>query len=391
MVDPRIADVAADNRVPDLSAQWPAVLGGIARHGLAWLRGDRPPGLALLSRPTVSPLRAWAPYVAALIGAGGLAIAAGPLDLVASPLLAAALATLGVALVGLGLFCLLLAAALAHVVPPPKRPDCQRSHLPQRPDEPHPLMPYYRESGLVEYVPGQVWVAQMPLTFMGGELGARMVIVRGDAAGRLLVYSPIALDPAMRAAVAELGEVRWLIAPNLIHHLFVGDWLAAFPGAEAWAAPGLAARRPDLRWRATLSETAAEVPWDRRLVDHVVIKGHVFHEEIAMLHRPSGTLLLCDAIENLGHAPETRSPIVRRLLDLAGMGERPTAPTDFKLSLRDPEAMRTSARELLAWDFERIVIAHGRLIERDAWRTCVDAFAYVLEPGDVDLGRDAAA
>ena len=98
-----------------------------------------------------------------------------------------------------------------------------------------------------------------------------------------------------------------------------------------------------------------------------------------------------DAIENLGHAPETRSPIVRRLLDLAGMGARPTAPTDFKLSLRDPEAMRTSARELLAWDFERIVIAHGRLIERDAWRTCVDAFAYVLEPGDVDRGRDAAA
>jgi hypothetical protein len=35
------------------------------------------------------------------------------------------------------------------------------------------------------------------------------------------------------AAITPLGEPRWVLAPNLLHHLFVGPWLDA--GLEGWA------------------------------------------------------------------------------------------------------------------------------------------------------------
>ncbi|MCA9636878.1 MAG: DUF4336 domain-containing protein [Myxococcales bacterium] len=381
MVDPRIRDVADDNRVPDLTAQWPLVLRGMLRHGLAWLAGDRPPGAALLSRPAPSPLRTWAPIILALaaIAAGSFAAAA----LALGGALAWIVAAVGVVALVFAAIALLMASAIAHVLPPPPRPECQLPSLPHRPGEPHPLQPYFRATDLVEYVPGEVWVAQMPLRFLGGQLGARMVVVRGDREGHLLIHSPIAPTPAILDQVRALGEVRWIVAPNLLHHLFVGPWLEAFPAARAYAAPGLPERRPDLPWAGVLASSDDDVPWDRSFVDHVTLRGHPFHVEVALYHRPSRTLLLCDQIENLGHAPETASALVRWGLELAGMARRPTAPTDLKLSLDDPEATRAGVRAVLAWPFERVIIAHGRLIERDARATMIDAFAHVLRPGDV--------
>jgi hypothetical protein len=72
------------------------------------------------------------------------------------------------------------------------------------------------------------------------------------ASGELFVGSPIALDAGLADELAALGPVRHLVAPNALHHLFLGDWSRRFPGARLYAAPGLARKRPDLRFHAEL-------------------------------------------------------------------------------------------------------------------------------------------
>ena len=39
--------------------------------------------------------------------------------------------------------------------------------------------------------------------------------------------------------VGEAGSVRFIVAPNRFHHLFVPGWQEAYPDAQTFCAPGL--------------------------------------------------------------------------------------------------------------------------------------------------------
>src|SRR3546814_19183841 len=76
-------------------------------------------------------------------------------------------------------------------------------------------------------------------------LPTRMTIIR-LADGGLWIHSPTTDDERVFAAVAALGPVRHLIAPNTIHYWWVPDWYRRFPDATVHLAPGVVerARRP---------------------------------------------------------------------------------------------------------------------------------------------------
>ena len=86
-----------------------------------------------------------------------------------------------------------------------------------------------------------VFISEDRQRFLGLEVGARMTVLR--IGSELLVHSPLDADPA---TLHELGTPRWVLAPNLLHHLHVGRWIDA--GVESWCAPGLQAKRKDLRF-----------------------------------------------------------------------------------------------------------------------------------------------
>ena len=93
----------------------------------------------------------------------------------------------------------------------------------------------------------EIWLADGQETeVIGFRYPTRMAVIR-LASGDLVIWSPIALSPELRAELAELGEVVHLIAPNSLHHLFLGEWREAYPKASLYAAPGLKLRRADLQ------------------------------------------------------------------------------------------------------------------------------------------------
>jgi hypothetical protein len=216
-----------------------------------------------------------------------------------------------------------------------------------------------------------LWVVERPLRFAGLALGARMTVVRLRDGG-LFLHSPVALDDDLRAALLRLGPPRHAVAPNRMHHLFIGDYRGAFADIRLYAAPGLAEKRSDLAFDEVLSD-AAPAAWADQL-DQAVFAGQPSVNEVVFCHRASRSLLACDLAFNIGReAP----PWTRLALRLIG-GHGHFGPTLLeRLLVRDRAAARSSLARILAWDFERVVVAHGAVLESGGHAALRDAYRWL--------------
>lgn len=85
----------------------------------------------------------------------------------------------------------------------------------------------------------------------------RGVVMRLDD-GSLFVLSPIQLTEALRAEIDQLGVVKYLVSPNHLHHLHLGNWSQVYSDAKLYASPRLPAKRKDLSFYKTLSTNTPE-------------------------------------------------------------------------------------------------------------------------------------
>jgi hypothetical protein len=219
-----------------------------------------------------------------------------------------------------------------------------------------------------------VWVRETDFRMGPLVLGGRCTVVRLPEGG-LWVHSPVRLVEGLREAVAALGPVRFLVAPNLMHHLYVGDWAAAFPEARVLAPAGLRRKRPELRIDAELGE--APEPGYSAVFEQTQLRGMPVLDEFAFLHRPSRTLVLTDGAFNIHDSP---SWVTRTYLKLSGAYGRLSVTWFEKTLVKDKAALRASVDRVLAWDFERVVVCHGEVQEQGGREALRSAFAW-LQPG----------
>jgi len=217
-----------------------------------------------------------------------------------------------------------------------------------------------------------IWIADRPQRFYGLEVGARMTVIR-LANGRLLLHSPVQLDPALCRALDALGHVRFVVAPNRLHHLYAGDVSKVYPGARLWVAPGLERKRPDLTVVAVLGDEAPD-EWKGE-VDQVFFRGRPYENEMVFFHRASRTLLLCDLAFNFGPGAAAPTRFLMRLLRSYGRFG-PSALDPWLI--RDRRAARQSLERILAWDFDRVVVAHGDVLENGGHEALRRAYEWLL-------------
>lgn len=226
---------------------------------------------------------------------------------------------------------------------------------------------------LLPFVADRLWTCWRPLRFYGIAMGTRMTVCR-FALGALWVHSPVALDAELLGALAALGPVRWVVAPNRLHHLYLADFARAFPEAALYASPLLPAKRPDLRFAGVLGD-APEPAWSGEL-EQARVTGQRLLDEVVFYDRAARTLLLTDLCEE-GHPGW---PVPSRLAArIGGIWERHAPPRDMRWLLRrKPAETRRLAARILAWDFDRLIVAHGRLVESGAKELFRRAFAFAL-------------
>ena len=217
-----------------------------------------------------------------------------------------------------------------------------------------------------------IWVVDRPQRFYGLEVGARMTVIR-LADGSLLLHSPIALDADVRRELDVLGPVRFAVAPNRVHHLYAGKVADAYPESRLWIGPGLERKRPDLVFAGILGDEAP-AEW-RGQVDQTFFRGRPYENEVTFFHRASRTLILCDLAFNFGprSAPFTR--LWMSLLRSYGhFGPSKLDP----LLIRDRAAARQSLERILGWDFDRVVVAHGDVLESGGHDALREGYAWLL-------------
>jgi hypothetical protein len=199
-----------------------------------------------------------------------------------------------------------------------------------------------------------------------------MTVVRLSG-GDLWLHSPVSLDPELRRQLDARGRVRFAVAPNRVHHLYAGEVERVYPDARLWLAPGLERKRPDLAFAGILGDEAP-TGW-RGQIDQVFFRGRPFENEVVFCHRASRSLLLCDLAFNFGPRAHPLTRFLMRLIRSYGR----FGPTRLDpLLIRDRRAARESLERILSWDFDRVVVAHGDVLERGGREALREGYAWLL-------------
>ena len=210
-----------------------------------------------------------------------------------------------------------------------------------------------------------LWEAEHDV-YVGGfmHFRGRMVAIRLDD-GSLMLHSPVPLSDDLDV----LGPVSHIVAPNTFHHLHFAKAAERFPGATTWAAPGLAQKRKDLTFA---HELGGDGPWPEE-IDCVVLDGMPSLNEALLFHRASKTLILTDLVFNIH---EVNNWITSVVLRMVGAWQRCASSRLLRSTVKDRAAFARSLQRAFEWDFERVVLSHGRIIERDARDTLQEALAW---------------
>lgn len=201
----------------------------------------------------------------------------------------------------------------------------------------------------------------------------RMCLARMPDGG-IWVHSPVALSDTVRREVGSLGPIRHLVAPNDLHHLHLPIWCAAHPDAQVYAAPGVPAKSPFAGQDTPLGDSPP-ASWDG-VFDQVMFSGNLITTEIVFLHRPTGTAIFTDLLQQMPSDWYSgwRGTVAR--LDLM-TGDAPEVPRKYRLAFRDRPALHAALARIQAWPIKRLVMAHGPVIETDAGRVVEQAFSWV--------------
>ena len=211
--------------------------------------------------------------------------------------------------------------------------------------------------------------------FLGLPFSTRMTVVRLSEGG-LWVHSPIKLTETIKAQLQELGQVNYLIAPNHLHHLFLAEWIAAYPQADVFGTNEVIKKRDDLSFHDSLNSNR-QWAWASD-IEQELVSGSPLMEECVFYHKPSGTLIVTDLVENF--SGENFSYWQRIAAKVVGiLAPKGKTPLDWRLSflLGKAEARRHMKR-VLAWNPQTLIMAHGEIVRENTGEFLARSFKWLV-------------
>ena len=211
----------------------------------------------------------------------------------------------------------------------------------------------------------KLWLVEQPFR----KLGVRSTIV-GLKDNVLWVHSPIRLSKEVQADLDRVGVVQHVVAPSRMHHLFISDYQTVYPGAQLYGVQKLVEKRREISFHAQLG-AYSPASWGG-LLDQQQMRGIPLLDEFVFLHKPSRTLIVTDL---LMYFPMPVDALTKVFLWLDGIKRDCVVSRLVRLAVKDRGALRLSVNRVLDWDFDRIIMSHGQVIEsggKDVFRTAFD-------------------
>jgi hypothetical protein len=214
------------------------------------------------------------------------------------------------------------------------------------------------------------------------------------------VFSPVALTDDVKAKVTSMGgNVGYLIAPDMEHHIFISEWKKAYPEARIIGPDGLPEKRakqkddkisPDeffMVFEKDKKKSMTITPEFDADFEYEYVDGHV-SKEIVLCYKPDKVLLEADLLFNLP-ANEQYSRVPEAEREPKGLSNKlfrsvQTTEGDLKWTRRfqwyaqsskDRNSFNESIERIDTWDFVTIIPCHGDTMENDG----KDRFRKVLE------------
>jgi hypothetical protein len=206
----------------------------------------------------------------------------------------------------------------------------------------------------------------------GPTLPTHTTVIRLRSAG-LLIVSPPPVEAGGLDDLDALGVVEEILVPNSFHYLNASGFLARYPRAALRLAPGLRRRIAGLPGEELTNTPTA---WGGT-VEHLVLGPVRGISEVAVFHVPSATLVLTDLAFHMLRFENRLERAAWRLNGVpAGFGPSRTSRTFL---LGDRAIAAAFLERVLAWPFDRVLVAHGEPLEQDAVGAVRRAFAAYLE------------
>jgi len=226
---------------------------------------------------------------------------------------------------------------------------------------------------LLDFGPSLCTIEGPTVSFYGFPYPTRMAVAR-LADGSAWVWSPVALTDDIVDFMNTFESVRHIVSPNKIHHLFLDQWHDRWPDAILYAPPGLASRKPELRFDAELGDDP-EPAWAAD-IDQVIFHGSMAMEEVVFFHRESRTAIVCDLIQR---HPETEMSGWKGMLMRADslVGQNGSTPREWRASFLKRSKARAAREKVLSWKPERLVIAHGECAQTGATEIIENALSWM--------------
>jgi hypothetical protein len=222
-----------------------------------------------------------------------------------------------------------------------------------------------------------IWIVDgPPVRDCGVMFTTRMTVVK-LCDGSLWVSSPVPAPFDTLKRITESGPVRYLVAATPRHVWRLEGWHTLFPEAQLWAPRTtlFTLKKGCLPFTGILGD---EPPhgWAHDL-DQFAFKGNPLIEEVLFFHKESRTVILDDLIQI---NPIVKGKFLRNaLFKLAGVASpHGGVALDIRLSFTNRNLARRSLEKLLSWDFDKLIIAHGVCIEKDAKPFVERAFRWLV-------------
>ena len=202
-----------------------------------------------------------------------------------------------------------------------------------------------------------LWLLAYPLKMLGADLRRNVTLVRLRS-GKIVIHSTAPFTPEDVAAIRALGEPGWLLDGILRHDTFAKEGREAFPGIPYLAPAGFS----EVVGFPTERIVPAPVEWDGELLA-LEIQGAPEARDTALLHVPSRTLILTELIFNFGDEQPLWTELLLRVA--VGGEHHPGMSRPFKAGVKNEAAFKASVGNILKWEFDRVIVGHGDVIEFD--------------------------
>jgi hypothetical protein len=200
----------------------------------------------------------------------------------------------------------------------------------------------------------RIWTTSSNQTAFGLDIGTRTTAIDLDGKGSLFVHSP-RVDAADH--LKKLGTVNFAVLPNKWRRGNAVEFKVLFPDAVFFCAPELEKIEKNLPL--TSITEGARFPWSDQ-IDHLLIRGSPFFNEVAFYHKLSRTLILADHGGYMYDGGPLTAQLGLKLLKsqkIPGWSEQ-----EKKLYVRDRKLYGDSISKIFEWDFIRAIVAHGPVI-----------------------------